>query len=107
MCGGKVYVHMEPQPYATPPKFIPALIVATPGALELLVSAGKEPYEYIVRHIKGEWGDVDRHDQVANEHALLVGLRVMSVFKITETETLWLITEGDRSICTLLVPDEY
>lgn len=31
----------------------------------------------------------------------------MSSYPITATEKLWIITEADRSVTTLLLPEEY
>jgi len=36
-----------------------------------------------------------------------MGSRLMSSYPITETEKLWIITEADRSVTTLLLPEEY
>jgi hypothetical protein len=31
----------------------------------------------------------------------------MSSYQVTDTERLWIITEADRSVTTLLLPAEY
>jgi hypothetical protein len=31
----------------------------------------------------------------------------MSSYQLTETEKVWIITEADRSVTTLLLPEEY
>jgi len=38
---------------------------------------------------------------------LKYGLRLLSSYPVTETEKLWVITEADRSVTTLLLPEEY
>ena len=47
---------MEPPPNGTGPKFQLGQVVATPGAIELLVGAGRSPVEFIARHVSGDWG---------------------------------------------------
>lgn len=65
------------------------------------------------RHQSGDWGDVSEMDAEANEEALLVGARVMSVYKLPRTRTsIWIITEGEdeqghRHNTTVLLPTEY
>jgi hypothetical protein len=88
-------------------KFPLGQIVATPGALELLEAAGKEPIEFIRQHACGDWGDIDEHDRLVNEHALLHCGRLLSSYIIAGEERLWVISEQDRSSTTLLRPEEY
>ncbi|HKV78801.1 MAG TPA: hypothetical protein VJP02_11695 [Candidatus Sulfotelmatobacter sp.] len=35
------------------------------------------------------------------------GFRLLSSYQVTKTEKLWIITEADRSVTTLLLPEEY
>lgn len=61
----------------------------------------------MLRHARGDWGSVGDEDWKANEAALNNGLRLFSVYKLSNEQTLWIITEADRSATTLLLPDEY
>ena len=92
----------------TIPLFPAGQIVATPGALALLEQANKTPLEFVSRHLRGDWGDnLCQDDKTENELSLKQGFRLLSSYKITETEKLWIITEADRSVTTLLLPSEY
>lgn len=82
-------------------------IVATPGALALLQKAGQDPSEFLTRHARCDWGDLNHSDQKENEYALAHGLRLLSSYRINAGEKLWVITESDRSATTVLLPDEY
>jgi hypothetical protein len=82
-------------------------VVATPGALEALQEAGKNPVEYVRRHAQGDWGDVPPEDQQANQQALLDGSRLFSAYQVTASLKIWVITEWDRSATTVLLPSEY
>jgi hypothetical protein len=83
------------------------LVVATPGALDILRRAGQSPADFIKRHASGDWGDVDGHDEKQNWIALREGARILSSYKTATNETLWVITEADRSSTCLLLPSEY
>ena len=80
--------------------------VATPGALELLEENGRSPSEFLARHHRGEWGDLDDEDKQANALALKDGSRLFSSYKVGNGK-LWIISESDRSSTTLLLPIEY
>jgi hypothetical protein len=81
-------------------------LLATPGALARLADAGVSPAALLVRHMAGDWGDVDADDRRANDRAVRDGDRVLSAYQ-TSAGRVWLITEWDRSITTLLLPEEY
>ena len=89
------------------PLFSPGKIVATPGALALLEEANKSPSEFLARHLRGDWGDLCQDDKTENELSLKHGFRLLSSYPITDSATLWIITEADRSVTTLLLPSEY
>jgi hypothetical protein len=81
-------------------------VVATPGALQVLAEAGEEPFSYLARHASGDWGDLDAHDRGENERSLNHGWRVLSSYPVGK-RTVWIITEADRSVTTILLPEEY
>jgi hypothetical protein len=81
-------------------------VVATPGALKLLSEAREDPYDYLVRHSTGDWGDLCAFDRRQNEFALRHGYRVLSSYPVGR-ECVWIITEADRSVTTILLPEDY
>jgi len=81
--------------------------VSTPGALTALLEAGQSPMEFLSRHVRGDWGDVPPEDATANNEALRTGSRLLSSYKTRKGEKLWIITEADRSVTTILLPHEY
>jgi hypothetical protein len=91
----------------TIPLFPPGKLVATPGALALLEQTNKSPLEFLSRHLRGDWGDLCPEDKAENESSLKNGFRILSGYQVSETGTLWIITEADRSMSTLLLPEEY
>jgi hypothetical protein len=92
----------------TVPLFSAGRIVATPSALALLEQANKSPLEFLSRHLRGDWGDdLCQEDKTENELSLKYGFRLLSSYRVTDTEKIWIITEADRSVTTLLLPAEY
>jgi hypothetical protein len=81
--------------------------VATPGALAALEEAGQTPMEFLYRHVTGDWGQLDEHDVRENQRALVAGSRLFSAYRTRTGQKLWVITEWDRSVTTLLTPAEY
>jgi hypothetical protein len=81
-------------------------VVATPGALRLLEVAGDHPFELLARHAAGDWGELCAFDRCQNEIALSDGYRVFSSYKVPAGR-VWIITEADRSVTTILLPEEY
>ena len=60
-----------------------------------------------MRHMAGDWGDVDEEDKAANDQALTDGSRLLSAYRTAAAKKLWIITEADRSATTILLPEEY
>ncbi len=82
-------------------------IVATPGALDALEHAQQAPIEFLRRHVAGDWGDVDAEDKALNDQALLDGTRLLSSYRTSKGQAIWVITEADRSSTTILLPEDY
>ena len=92
---------------ADEPLFPLGRIVATPGAFDALARANQSPQEFLNRHVTGEWGELGNEDKAENNYSLKHGFRILSSYKTAAGEKLWLITESDRSLTTLLQPEEY
>ena len=82
-------------------------VVATPGALAAMTVTGQDPAEFLTRHRNGDWGEVSNEDWRANNNALTAGNRVLSAYRLKDQTKIWIITEADRSVTTILLPDEY
>ena len=108
--------------------FNPGQTVATRG-LHACLTASPSFYlftqECMIRHLRGDWGDICAHDQEVNDLALASGQdRIVSSYKVPDSiregfgheapdlagyleAKLWIITEWDRSYTTMLWPSEY
>jgi hypothetical protein len=63
--------------------------------------------EYLMRHLSGEWGEMDGEDWRENEYSLTHGLRLLSAYLLSDGTKIWMITEADRSVTTFLPPEDY
>ena len=88
-------------------KFSTGQLVATPGALDTCEKAGVIPFHYLLRHVRGEWGDLGPEDLRANDQALIHGGRLFSAYILPTAEKIWILTEADRSSTLILLPSEY
>jgi hypothetical protein len=46
-------------------------------------------------------------DKAANEAAVEHGFRILSAYRLADDTRIWIITEADRSVTTILLPEEY
>jgi hypothetical protein len=58
------------------------------------------------QHCSGDWGTVDAEDWEANNAAIADGTRILSAYMVHGVK-VWIITEADRSVTTLLLPRDY
>lgn len=90
------------------PLFDLGRVVATPGAMDLLVCAGENSARLLERHASGDWGEIPPEDARENERSLKYGFRIVSSYPVGgDGERVWVITEADRSSTCLLLPSEY
>ena len=82
-------------------------VVATPGALRALEKAEQLPAAFLDRHVNGDWGEVSDADKQANEESIEQGTRILSAYTTSAGDTIWILTEADRSATTMLLPEEY
>jgi hypothetical protein len=93
--------------YAKGPRFPMGRPAITPSAQAVLDEAGISGVLLLARHIHGDWGDLSVEDQAANELALLTGKRLLSSYDLPRGGKVWVITEADRCVTTILLPDDY
>ncbi len=89
------------------PKFALGQIVATPGAIVALEFNGISALSLLQRHYRGDYGELCEEDKQANEFAIVNGERILSVYTLADGQRLYIVTERDRSVTTILAVDEY
>lgn len=59
-----------------------------------------------LRYINGDWGELSEEDAKLNDEAIDNGERIHGTYKRGDW-TIWIITEWDRSVTTILFPEDY
>lgn len=94
--------------YTNGPRFPIRRPVITPAAQATLDAARIEGVLLLARHLHGDWGQLSAEDLAANELALLTGKRLLSSYNLPNGWCrIWIITEADRSVTTILLPEDY
>ncbi|QPI43594.1 plasmid related protein [Pectobacterium aroidearum] len=89
-------------------RFSPGAIIMTSGIANLVEQGHLNPAAYLNRHLCGDWGELGENDRRQNDHALASGEdRLFSSYQVNPNLKIWIITEWDRSVTTLLLPSEY
>ena len=97
-----------------PETTFPLGVIVITNSVDAWISMGPENHTAVTtalhRHCKKDWGDMDPEDKKANDKGLETGQdRVHSAFKNQgkDDKTIWIITEYDGSVTTILFPEEY
>ena len=88
------------------PLFSLGSVVATRAVFDHLTANQLDAQPFLQRHQRGDWGDVPPEDAAENDFAMKNGLRIFSSYQMAG-KRVWVITEADRSVTTLLFPCEY
>ena len=89
------------------PRFNLGQVVATQCAIQSLEKAQISARELLNRHVNADFGSIDAEDRQSNLEAIDQGERILSSYLLKTGETLWVITEADRSSTCILCPSEY
>jgi len=101
---------------AQPPLFELGQLCYTPGAQGVMKRYQVNPFQLLSLHVTGDWGDLCAEDAESNNNALKEGSRIFSAYvlppPLSEGQSLapakvWIITEADQSVTTILLPEEY
>ena len=80
-------------------------VVITSNALDTLNLEDVETA--LGRHARGDWGECGLEDWRENDFSVAHGLRLLSVYRDRTGTKFWIITEADRSVTTVLLPDDF
>jgi hypothetical protein len=86
-------------------KFPLGQIVITRNALDTI--APETVRQALARYAQGDWGELCDEDRQENELSLQEGYRLLSVYSTSDGTKFWIITEADRSVTTVLLPNDY
>jgi hypothetical protein len=90
-------------------KFHMGMVTGSAAAGALLQQADIQASELLVRHALGDHGEIEMSERAANKSAIITGYgRIVSIYRIGKyAEEIVVMTEADRSITTLFVPEEW
>ena len=92
-------------------KFGTGSLVMTRGVADKVAEnehIAKFMVDSLARHCVGDWGDLEQCDKDENELSLGKRLRLLSSYESDNgLPKIWIITEADRSVTTVLFPEEY
>jgi hypothetical protein len=105
IAGGTDMIPITPNaPPGAPPKFPLGRVVMTANAARRIPWPALK--EGLRRHWAGDWGDLDPQDARSNDDALVRGGRLLSAYG-QDGQRFWIITEADRTVTTILLPEDY
>ena len=99
-------------------KFVLGKVVATANFIDAILDncaivsgydneVADEAMQALIRHANGDWGEACDEDKRSNDAAVKNGTQILSVYRAQNGIKFWVITEGDRSVTTLLLPEDY
>jgi hypothetical protein len=96
-------VTAEPR-LAFPRRFHLGRLVATPEVVAAAHAAGINVVTVVLRHLAGDWGDVDPATSQHNDTALATGGRLQSVYRLSGVDDALVVTtdaERGRTVAAL------
>ena len=80
-------------------------VVVTPGAALRLDP--KDVQTGIARHTRGDWGELEPDERRENDERVEKGGPLASIYNDSKGVKFYILTESDRSVTTVLLPEEY
>jgi hypothetical protein len=81
-------------------------ISVSPKALYAIDNAEESLTDILIRHQAGDWGEMSRHERACNDYAARRGIDVISAYRLSTGNKLWVITSGDRRTTKVQIPLE-
>lgn len=84
-------------------------LVTTKSINDLMAVEQKFVVEVTValqRYAVKDWGNLNDEDKETNDFALEYGERLLGAYETCKGK-IWIITEADRTVTTILFPEEY
>lgn len=81
-------------------------VVLTPGAQDALEEAGQSAREFLLRHVKGDWSEMQQTDIDQNVIAVSNNGMIFSTFKLLNDTEINVKTDAGHQVTTLYLPGE-
>lgn len=89
------------------PRFELGAVVATPELVARLAKLQLDVARFLARHATCDWGDVSAEDATANTMGMFTFTRLLSVYDLADGGKVYILTEADRSITTVMLATDY
>lgn len=86
-------------------RFYAGGVTASHGVLNHL--SDKELVDAVIRHQRGDWGNVDARQRGINERGIDAECRLISAYESKDGTEFWVVTDYDRAATNVLLPSEY
>jgi hypothetical protein len=101
-------MHESQSPYDFfQPRFRRGTLHVTYAAREALMREGIAVAALLRRHLQGDWGAVTPRQAAENERAVENDERIVSRFELAHDVCVWIVTEADRRMTTLMLAAEH
>jgi hypothetical protein len=89
----------------TEPRSIPAgrLVIEVSVAC-LMVRGTFDLVPNLRRHLVDDWGDLTDSESRSNEYVILNGGEIFSAYRVSDSLTVWILSEWDRRTTTIVLP---
>lgn len=98
-------ISLDPVPGSAIPRFSLGEIIITPGAATKIESSDIK--SALRRHKCGDWGELEPEDRRLNDERVEKGGPLASIYQDLKGEKFYILTEADRLVTTILLPEEY
>ncbi|WP_423193167.1 hypothetical protein [Cupriavidus sp. H18C2] len=95
-----------PSRLRTPARVMLGSVFVSLGALTALSAARIPLVHFLIRHARGDWGQISDEDWQRNECALATGDHLLSSYLLPTGQKIWVQTTGDRAVTFVLLPVE-
>lgn len=82
-------------------------LVITSYAIPAFEKTGEIPLTFIQRHATGDYGDLEPEDYYLNTKAIHHEERILSAYHLKDGTKIYIITEWDRSVTTVMLASDY
>lgn len=90
-----------------PPKVLPVGELIIEAEIARWMLEGRlDPFPWLRRHLADDWGELTDQERRGNAYAIVHGGEIFSSYRTDTGRTLWIVSEWDRRVTTLMLSSE-
>ena len=97
----------QPTKLRMPARITPGCVFVSVGAINALDTVRAPVVHFLIRHMRGDWGGLTDEDWQRNEQAVTGETYLLSSYRLSNGQKLWLHTTRDRSATFVMLPAEF